>query len=88
VFSVYLDHLRSTWLASKLQQTLAWSKLNIDIWNRHHLRRYRSTDVTDGQMIKCQWWLYGNLVCTICYQVSCTNRSKNEVRNITWFVIF
>ena len=22
---------------------------------------------TKGQMLKCQWWLHGGLVCTICY---------------------
>ena len=27
-------------------------------------------------------------MCTICYKVSYTNRSRNEVLSITWFVIF
>ena len=81
VFSIFLDPSRSNWMASKLQQTPAWSKLNIDIWKRQLLRRYRSMGVTDGQKLK-------SLVCTICYQVPCTNRSKNEVLSIIWFVIF
>jgi hypothetical protein len=88
VLSFILDPLRSTCLSSKLQQTPTWSKINIDIWNRHLLRRYRSIGATEGQMLKCQWWLCGSLVCTICYQVPCSNGSKNEVLSITWFVIF
>jgi hypothetical protein len=67
VFSIFLDPWRSTWLASNLQQTSAWRKLHTDIWYRHLLRRYRSNGVTDGQMLKCQWWLCGSLVCTTCY---------------------
>ena len=42
VISIYLDPLRSTWLASDLQQTSTWSKLSpqvTDTWHRFVLRR-------------------------------------------------
>jgi len=34
-------------------------------------------DSTLGQMLKCQWWLRGSLMCNICYRCSmCGSKIK------------
>jgi len=41
--------------------------------------RNTSLSVRVEQMLKCQWWLRGSLVCTICYLVPRIQRGQSKV---------
>jgi hypothetical protein len=63
VVSICLGSLRSTWLASDLQQTLTWSKLSLPgCIHPFLLHRNTSLGATVGQMLKFQWWRRGGLM--------------------------
>jgi hypothetical protein len=64
-----LDPLRNNWLAGDLQQTSTWSKLSppgywllTPISSVPGYKPWRHV----GQMLKCQWWLWGCHTCTVC----------------------
>lgn len=59
VISICLDAIRITWLASDLQQMSTWSKLSLAGYTC-------SSPFISRLMLKCQLWLCGSLVCTIC----------------------
>jgi hypothetical protein len=64
-----LDPQRSTWPARNLRHTPSYSKLSPP--THSHLipiALCRDTKPTwRKKILKCQWWLLGSLMCTICY---------------------
>jgi hypothetical protein len=66
VISIPLDATQSTWMASNLHKMLTWRKLPppstwhqfLECWDTSHGASLRQT-------LKCQWWLYNNLMCAI-----------------------
>lgn len=41
--------------------------LATDTWHQFLLRQDKHQCATVGQMLTCQWWMGGGLMCTVCY---------------------
>ena len=57
--------------------------LATDTWHRFLVRWGANLDDNFGEMLKCQQWLRGGLMCTMCYPCAmCTSKSEQSFRHV------
>jgi hypothetical protein len=87
LFRLWMKYLAGKRFASRWHET-GCHLLGPDACHRFLLCQDTSLVDVVGQTLKCLWWLYGGLMCAICYPSAMYTWSQNDVFGIRIYIYF